>query len=297
MAGSINIALQGLSVSQRGFEVSSQNIANVNTPGYSRQQIDLSSRASPEQGVQILSISRVVDQFAINQHWSSSAAFKTTESYSFFVGQVDDLLANPNTSISSAIDDFFGALQTGVDDPSSIPNRELILAQAEALELRFTEIDRQLRTQNVAINTKLDSAVTQVNQMAGLVAELNDKIRLAESRGEAANELKDQRDELIMTISEQIGVSIQTGTGSTDINLFVGNGQPLVVGGNASRMITRQGDPDINDIDVFIEINGKELDVSNQIRSGEVGGMLQYKDEVLLPAWERAGTLGDRLRR
>ena len=291
MAGSINIALQGLSVAQRSFEVASQNIANVNTPGYSRQQVSLTSRAAPEQGVQILNISRVVDLFAQQQHWSSTASFKSTESFSFFAGQIDDLLANPNTSLSAATDQFFSALQTGVDDPASIPNRELILAQTEALARRFNEVDRQLRAQNEAINSKLQSAVNDVNEMASVVANLNDLIRLADSRGEPANELKDQRDQMIMNISELVGASVQTGTGSTDINLYIGNGQPLVIGGNASRVISRQGDPDVNDIDVYVEVNGKQISVNDQITEGEVGGMLQFKNDMLIPSWNELGRL------
>ncbi|MEH6651598.1 MAG: flagellar hook-associated protein FlgK [Motiliproteus sp.] len=291
MSGSISVALQGLSAAMRGFETTSNNISNVNTPGYSRQEIILSSRAAPEQGVQVVDVSRVVDTFATQQHWSSSSAFKSTEAYAFFAGQVDDLLANPATSISAATDDFFSALQTGVDDPSSIPNRELILAQSEALARRFSEVDRQLRSQNETINAKLQSAVSNVNELAGQVAGLNDLIRLADARGESANELKDQRDQLIMQVSEQVGATIQTGTGNSDINLYVGNGQPLVIGGNASTLVARQGDPDINDMEVYISINNSEVSVSEQIREGEVGGMLQFKDDVLLPTWNELGRL------
>ncbi len=291
MAGSIGIALQGLSAAMRGFETSSNNIANVNTPGYSRQEIALSSRAAPEQGVQVIDISRVVDEFATKQLWSSSASFKSTESYAFFAGQIDDLLANPNTSISAVTDQFFSAIQTGVDDPASIPNRELILTQTEALARRFSEVDRQLQAQNGSINARLGSTVSSVNEMAGQVGALNDLIRLSDARGEAANELKDQRDQLILSISEKIGGTVQTGTGSTDINLFVGNGTPLVVGGMVSEISASQGDPDINDIEVFVSISGRQINVSDQVREGEIGGMLDFKDEVLLPAWNELGRL------
>ena len=291
MAGSISIALQGLNVAMQGFQTSSSNIANVNTPGYSRQQVELSSRAAPEQGVEILNVSRVADAFANQQLWSSTASFSSTDIYSFFAGQTDDLLANPNTNISAVTDQFFAALQAGVDDPASIPNRELILAQSEALALRFVEVDRQLRAQNQAVNAKLESTVNETNQMAGLVAQLNDKIRLSEARGEPANELRDHRDELILSISEKIGVSVQTSTGSSDINLSVGNGQPLVVGGKASQLSARQGDPDINDVDIFVSVSGKQISVSDQIRSGEVGGMLEYRNEVLIPSWNELGRL------
>ncbi|WP_165840035.1 flagellar hook-associated protein FlgK [Motiliproteus coralliicola] len=287
----INIALQGLSVAQRGFEVASNNIANVNTPGYSRQQVELTSRSAPEQGVQIVSINRVVDLFSQQQHWSSSAAFQSTDAFAFYAGQLDNLLANSTTSLSASLDQFFSALQTGVDDPSSIPNRELILAQAEATAERFVEVDRQLRSQNEAINTKLSSATGEVNQMTKIVADLNELIRLADSRGEPANELKDQRDQMIMGLSEKLGVTVQTGTGSTDINLYVGNGQPLVIGGNASTITYSQGDPDINDVDIHLSINDKRIKIDDQITDGEIGGLLRIKDELLIPTWNELGRL------
>ncbi|MEH6825208.1 MAG: flagellar hook-associated protein FlgK [Motiliproteus sp.] len=291
MAGSMGIALQGLNVAMRGFETASSNIANVNTPGYSRQQVELTSRAAPEQGVQVLNVSRIADSFATQQLWSSQAAFAESSQYSFLAGQVDDLLANPNTNISAVTDQFFAALQTGVDDPASIPNRELIFVQSESLALRFVEVDRQLQAQSDAVNAKLEGTVNEANQMAGLVAELNDKIRLADARGEAANELKDHRDELILSISEKMGVSVQTSTGSTDINLFVGNGQPLVLGGTASTLSAQPGDPDIDDFDVFVKIGDKQISVGDEIRTGEIGGMLDFKNEVLIPSRNELGRL------
>ncbi|WP_210395764.1 flagellar hook-associated protein FlgK [Motiliproteus sediminis] len=291
MSGSVSVALQGLLVAQQGFEVASQNIANVNTPGYSRQQVELSARSAPELGVQITSINRVVDQFAMQQYWSSTASFKTTEAFAQMTGQVDDLLANPITSISAAMGEFFSALQTGVDDPASIPGRELILSQMDALTRRFSEVDRQLRGLNTSVNTQLDSAVSELNSMATQVAELNKKIQLADSRGDAANELKDQRDELVLALSAKAGVSVQTGTGSTDINLYIGNGQPLVIGGNASQVQARQGDPDINNIEIDLVVGDKRIKISDQISSGEIGGMLRVKEEVLIPTWNELGRL------
>ena len=291
MAGSISIALQGLNVAMRGFETASSNIANVNTPGYSRQQVEVTSRAAPEQGVQVLNANRIADTFATQQLWSSKAAFAESSQYSFLAGQVDDLLANPNTNISAVTDQFFAALQTGVDDPASIPNRELILVQSKSLALRFVEVDRQFQAQSQAVNAKLESSVNEASQMAGLVADLNDKIRLADMRGEPANELRDQRDELIQSISEKIGVSVQTRTGNSDINLFVGNGQPLVLGGTASTLAAQKGDPDINDFDVVVKIGDKQISLGDEIRTGEIGGMLDFKNEVLIPSWNELGRL------
>ncbi|MFT6916783.1 MAG: flagellar hook-associated protein 1 FlgK [Motiliproteus sp.] len=291
MAGSISIALQGLNVAMRGFETSSSNISNVNTPGYSRQQVEIASRSSPEQGVEIRSVSRIADTFATQQLWSSASSYSSTEMYSFFASQTDDLLADTTTNISAVTDQFFAALQTGVDDPASTPNRELILAQSEALAQRFVEVDRQLRAQNEAINASLEGTVNETNQMAVQVAELNDKIRLAEVRNEPANELKDHRDTLIQSIGTKIGISVQTATGSEDINLYVGNGQPLVIGGTASTLTSKQGDPDINDVTIFVEVSGKQTSVSEQISGGEIGGMLDYRNEVLIPSWNELGRL------
>lgn len=291
MAGSMSIALQGLNVAMRGFETASSNIANVNTPGYSRQQVELSSRTAPEQGVQVLNVNRIADTFATQQLWSSQASLAASEQLSFFSGQVDNLLADPTSNISMVTDQFFSALQAGVDDPASVPNREVILAQSKSLASRFVEVDRQFLAQSQAADASLQSAVGGVNQMAGLVAKLNDEIRFAESRGEPANELKDHRDAMVLSISEKIGVSVQTTAGGGDINLFVGNGQPLVLGGSASTLEARQGDPDINDFDVVVKNGDRLISLGDEIRTGEIGGILEFKNEVLIPSWNELGRL------
>ncbi|OMH30009.1 flagellar hook-associated protein FlgK [Motiliproteus sp. MSK22-1] len=287
----INIGVQALNANQLALDVTGQNIANVNSPGYSRQIVEFDSRTAPALGVEIQSISRMADSFATQQLWTDTAASAGSEAFVFFANQLDDELANSDTGISSAMDLFFGALQTGVDDPASIPAREVVLAESDALVRRFNRLDNFIRGHNDDITTNVKSLVNQTAQIASQIADLNEKVSFAVVRGEPANELKDQREELVRQLSEIMGVSVQTNGEDGDIDVFVGNGQPLVIGSNASSMTVLNGDPDPDDLRVMVQVGAQLLEVGDQIKDGEVGGLLTYREETLVPAWNELGRL------
>ncbi len=291
MAGLINIGVQALNANQLALDITGQNIANVNSPGYTRQEVQFGTRAAPELGVEVETIARVADSFATRQLWTDTAASKGSDAFVFFANQLDDSLANEATSVSAAMDEFFSALQTGVDDPSSIPNREVVLAQADALVRRFNSLDSFMDRQNSDITTKVDGMVSQASQLAKQIADLNEKVSFAVVRDEPANELKDQREELVRQLSEIVGVTTQSTGENGDINIFIGNGQPLVIGNNASALSVRGGDPDPDDLQVMVEVAGRTIEVGDEISTGEVGGLLTYRDEVLVPAWNELGRL------
>ncbi|WP_207062410.1 flagellar hook-associated protein FlgK [Motiliproteus sp. SC1-56] len=291
MAGLLSIGLQALNVNQQALNTAGQNIANVNVEGYSRQRVEFSTRQAPEQGVQVVTVQRVADLFATRQLWIDTSAAASSQVFLGKASQMDNLLANSNTSISAALDEFFGALQTGVDDPTSIPNREVILAQSEALVRRFRDLDQLITQQNTDITNQAGTLAQQSNILVKEIAQLNEKISLAVARQEPANELKDQREELVRELSEMIGVTVQSSGENDDINLFIGNGQPLVVGNQPSEIKILPGDPDPDDLQVVVKVASREIEVGDDIRSGELGGLLQYREEVLKPAWNELGRL------
>ncbi|MCW8883771.1 MAG: flagellar hook-associated protein FlgK [Motiliproteus sp.] len=291
MAGLLNIGVQALNVNQAALDITGQNIANVNTVGYTRQAVELNSRAVPELGVKLDDISRVADQFATRQLWVDTAKASSSEIFEAQANQLDNLLADSSTSISSAMDDFFGALQSGVDDPSSISSRQVVLSQAESLVRRFQDLDHQLEQQNALISSQITALSSRVTELSAQVADLNQKVSFAVARQEPANELKDQREEIVRQLSEIIGVSVQSSGEDGDINLFVGNGQPLVIGNQASSVGVLNGDPDPDKLRVMVTVAGRSIEVGGDITTGQIGGMLTYRDEVLIPAWNELGRL------
>ncbi len=291
MAGLINIGVQALNANQRALDVTGQNIANVNSPGYSRQLVQFDSRAAPELGVNVENISRAADRFATGQLWTDTASASASDAFVFFANQLDNSLASSNTSVSAAMDVFFSALQTGIDDPTSIPSREVVLAESEALVRRFNDQDDFFESQNAAVTTRVSDLLSQVSQYSEQIAGLNDKIEFATVRDEPANELKDKRDELVRQLSEIVGITTHSASDSDSINIFIGNGQPLVVGNIASAMRVQSGDPDPDDLRVMVDVGSQLIEVGDEVTGGEVGGLLSYREQMLLPAWNELGRL------
>ncbi|MEH6811149.1 MAG: flagellar hook-associated protein FlgK [Motiliproteus sp.] len=291
MAGLLNIGIQALNVNQAALDITGQNIANVNTVGYSRQGVELTSRAVPELGVSLENINRVADRFATKQLWADTATASSSEIFVAKANELDNLLADNNTGISTALDEFFGALQAGVDDPASVPNRQVVLSETQALVRRFQDLDHQFESQNITISDQVNALANQVTALSAQVANLNEKIAFSVAREEPANELKDQREEVVRQLSEIIGVSVQSSGEDDDINLFVGNGQPLVIGNNASTVSVLNGDPDPDKMRVMVNVAGRAIEVGGDINTGQIGGLLNYRDEVLVPSWDELGRL------
>lgn len=122
----LNLGTQALQANSSALGTVGQNISNVNTEGYSRQVVSLTT-VQYSSGVQVESIDRITDRFLTEQMWSDVSTYNQSLTYSAFSSRLDDLLATDSTSISSALDSYFSALQNVVDDPTSTPNRGCLL--------------------------------------------------------------------------------------------------------------------------------------------------------------------------
>lgn len=291
MAGLLNIGTQALNAHQIALDITGQNIANVNTDGYSRQSVLFESGKVNVPGVRIDSVNRTVDSFSIRQLWTDTSIYYASSSFVNYANQLDDRLADSSTSISASMNDFFAGLQTSLDDPSSVTNRELVLAQAESLAQRFQSMDSFMERQNLDITSQVGAWVSEASQITSQIAELNGKITYTITRGDSANELKDQREELVRQLSSIIGVTIQNDSDNENINIFTGNGQPLVIGTNSNTMSVTSGSPDPDDLKVMVNVSGTNVEVGEGITTGKVGGLLTYRDEMLIPSWNELGRL------
>ncbi len=287
--GLLNLGTQSLQANQTALSVTGQNISNVNTEGYSRQRPVFQSREGVS-GVVINDIDRIADAFLNKQIWGDSAGYNSSLTFEAFANELDNLMAGEATSISTAMDNYFGALQTAVDDPVSLPNRELFIAQAEALVQRFNDLDANIRRQNDTINGRLESSVAAINTISSHIAELNDDIRIAQASGSVPSELLDQRDAKLEELSQYISFTTLD-QASGEVSVFIGNGQPLVVGMRASPLTTVLSPADSSQLNVAISINGNVSDISNQVSGGQVGGLMDYRDKVLNKTLDELGRI------
>jgi flagellar hook-associated protein 1 FlgK len=288
--GLLNIGKQALTSNQTALSVVGQNIANVNTEGYSRQRPEFASRENIG-GVEVYDIARIADQFLNRQIWADKASFSNADMFKTYANELDNLLASEATSISTAMDNYFGALQTAVDDPTSLPNRELFVAQADALVRRFNDLDANLERQNGSINGRLESSVAQVNAIARNIAELNDNLRIAKAGGKDVNELLDKRDAKLDELAKYVNFTTIENNKTGEIGVYIGKGEPLVVGKDANELIATVDPADSSKLNVSTRIGNNLADITSQLNGGEIGGLLEYRDEILDTARDQIGII------
>lgn len=283
------LGTQSLQANQSALAVTGQNISNVNTEGYSRQRPVFESREG-RAGVVLEDVDRIADAFLNRQIWTDSATFSSYDAFEDFANELDNLLASDVTSVSKAMDDYFGALQTAVDDPVSLPNRELFIAQTEALVQRFNDLDANIRRQNDTINGRLESNVAAINVISANIAQLNQDIAVAQASGNVNSELLDKRDAELEELSTYIGfTTIEQPTG--EVSVFVGNGEPLVVGLSANQMTTLFSPADSSQLNIGLQIGNSVGDITNQLSGGKIGGVIDYRDDILGDTLDEMGRI------
>ncbi len=295
MSGILGTALSGLMAFQRSLETTSHNIANVNTEGYSRQRVELSTR--PEQyigppgyvgqGVNIANISRSYDQFINNQLTSSTSAFAESNQFYTMTSQVDNVVADQATSLSPALKAFFNAVNEVANDPSSIPARQVMAGETGNLAGQFNTMSARFEDLRSQTNKQMQGMVDNINSYAEAFAALNVKIVAGTtSAAGLPNDLLDQRDALITKIAEKVNVSaVNQQDGS--ISLFIGSGQSLVLGANAYKLALADATAGPEQKEIVLE--GRPI--TRQIAGGELSGALRFRDEVLNPAQNQLGLL------
>ncbi len=294
MSGLLSNALSGLQSSQNALRTAGHNISNANTAGYTRQQVNYATR--PEQyigsagfigsGVTTTSIERVVNEFVTAQLRLDTTTFNQLDTFNNNIGKIDKLFSDTSTGLSGALQTFFAAMQNGANDPASTPARQLVVTEAESLSVRFNNLHQRLSDIEKSINGELKAVTSQISSLAKSVAELNQSIgeKVAAGNGNMPNDLMDKRDEALRQLSELVSIQVVK-QDDGDLNVFIGNGQPLVVGASVSTFnVTHDG---------AIQITGKNsaADITAQISGGKLGGLLEFRENVLRPALNEMGRI------
>jgi len=294
----LGIGTSALNANSRALATASNNIANVNTEGYSRQRVGFAERApngagqiAIGSGVTVDSVSRVYDGFVVEQVRTNNSSFSNFETLNEFSSQLDTLLADSNVGLSPAISGFFDSLQEVADDPSSTATRQVLLSESQSLVSRFEAINGRFETLNNAVNNDLSATVSDVNVIARAIAEVNEQIAVVEGgSGVQSNGLRDQRDRLLFQLSEYTNVStVEQPSGA--LNVFIGNGQSLVSGSFVQSLSVVSNSFDPTRLEIGYTSNGTTTNISNQIGGGRLGGLLEFRESILEPTRNTLGQI------
>jgi len=296
MADLLGIATSGLGAIQQALSTAGHNIANVNTEGYSKQVADFSTLPAQRignsflgSGVEVGSIRRSYDSFVVDELRTRSSKLGLATAYEAMASSVDSLVGDSDNGLAPALEGFFNAMQGVASDPSSLSARQILLSDAEILSDRFTQLNASLLSFEREANNRITSAVGEINGLANNLAELNSNIVLAQSSGASPNDLLDQRDSLLMQLSEKVGIiSLEQTDGA--VNVFLGKGQPLVIGGEAQNLVVTDSTLYPGRLEIGVARPGGFTDIiSDQISGGELQGVLDFRSRILDPALSELG--------
>jgi len=300
MPSILNIATSGLLAYQKALSTTGHNIANVNTEGYSRQVVGLEARAPTADsggfvgaGVQTSTIQRVYDNFLGEELRVNISAEKHFESFSTMSARLEDLLAETDRGLSSQFENFFTALQDVSNNPSAIPERQVLIGEANALALQFRQLDDAMDALNAQVNDQLQGMILEINSIAKSLAQINNDIDAARASaaGQPPNDLLDQRDVLLARLSEYTGL-VTTFQDDGAVNVLVGSGQILVVGNQYQQLSLSTGDFDPLSSDINVNVTGgTSVPITDSITGGAMYGLLRFREEVLVPARRELGLL------
>ncbi len=297
MADLFQSGISALRTFQRALAVTGNNVANASTEGYSRQRVDLVAR-EPQgfgygfigSGVEVATIRRISDQYAIGQLRSANASLGELDSFNTFAAQLDNIIGDSNTGIASGLQDFFDAWQDVANDPASASARQLLMSQAQALAQRFNATDKRLNDLDRDLNSSLRSTVDEINSLATSIAKLNDTIVRAQSGlNQPANDLLDQRDTLLNQLAQLTGINVLSEPDGA-VNVYIGSGQALVTRSQSFSLGAQLDEFDPSRLQIVYEGTGGNQVITNSLsKGGELGGLLQVRSELLDPARNTLG--------
>ena len=290
----LNIGMSGLSASQSSLMTTGNNIANVDTAGYSRQQTVQGTKASQQfgnvyigTGTTLADVRRVYNSYLDAQLQTTTSLNSDSAAYLGQVTPLDKLLSDSGTGLNGALTKFFASVQNVNAKPGDDASRQLLLSDAQALSNRFNSVSSQLNVQNANINGNLTNMADQVNKLAATVAQLNQKISEISSSGGMPNELLDARNETVRQLSTFTGAQIVEREGNVDI--YLGSGQPLVMGNTVNKLEVVPGKDDPNRLALQLNRGSSTIDITSIMTGGEIGGLLRYRSTVLDPAMNELG--------
>ncbi|MGY3265465.1 flagellar hook-associated protein FlgK [Lysobacter sp. HA35] len=272
---------------QRALGTVSHNVANVNTEGYSRQRVDLEARVGQNTGagyvgagVSIQKLQRLADGLNFARQADSSGELGRLTQLSSYADRLDGLFSNTSTGLAAPWSNFYGAVKGVVSEPGSSIARQSMLSAGDQLASRFRAMDSQLTSMGTEADTRLTAQVDVANQLANEIAKLNDQI--SSSGSNASPDLIDQRDLRIDKLASLTGAQVVPQDDGS-LNVFSG-GQALVLGARAGKL-TLAPDPYSADRKVLsLDTPGGAVKLPSGSLSGEIGGLLEFRDRVLDPA-------------
>lgn len=292
------LALSGINASQVGLNTTGQNIANAQTPGFSRQSV-IQVAAEPTfsgsgylgTGASVQGVRRSYSTLLAVQANNAASESARAASYADGLNQINNIIGSPDRSASVALSSFFTAVQQVTTNPADAASRQSMLASAQTLAQRFRDLDGSLAEQRNQVNDRITVALDDINSQARQIASLNNRIAGETADGRMPNDLLDQRDVLLNSINKLMRTSSVAQADGT-VSVYLSSGIALVSGGmtQALALAPNAADPAAPAVGSKTGNGAVPLPGAGDL-GGELGGLMALRDEALTAAEAGLGRL------
>ncbi len=291
MTALMGIGKSAMFASYAALQTTGNNIANANTVGYSRQSAQLADAKGQfsgsgyfGKGVNVMTVTRAYDQHLTNHAVATHSVAASDAVRAEKLGQLEEVFATGTSGIGYSAGAFVNAFVDLANAPADGSARQVVLSQAQELAARFRSAGEQVAGLQTSVAQDLKAGVASVNAMAKQIGALNREVAALNGTGQPANQLLDQRDQLVAEIAKLINVTtVKADDGS--VGLFIGGGQNLVLGSDVS---TLKAIPDAFDparLQIALVEGAKErLMPEDAFAGGTISGLLHFQNSDLVDA-------------
>jgi flagellar hook-associated protein 1 FlgK len=292
----MTIGMRAMFANYASMQTTGHNIANANTPGYSRQSVDVASSGGQfsgagffGKGVDVTSVQRASDQFLNMQAQAAASMASMDDARSGQLQQLQNVFPTGDTGVGAAMGDFLNSFVDLANTPSDGSARQVILSDASEVAQRFSSAGAQLDALQTGVNGDLKTAVDQVNTLASQIASINQQIAGVNGLGQPPNDLLDQRDQLVRQIGSFVKVTTMPASDGS-LGVFIAGGQRLVLGNSAQQLAVTQDPADASRSAISISDNGIQRPLTpDMLVGGSISGLLKFQNEDLVDARNQLG--------
>ncbi|MDY0137518.1 MAG: flagellar hook-associated protein FlgK [Thiomicrospira sp.] len=295
----LGIAASASATFKKALEVTSHNVANSATPGYSRQRAEISSmnpviagNSVLGGGSQVNTVERIYADYIQKQLVSTNSGVKGYEQATMFAKQVEGVVASNDQGINEFMQKYFDSLQNLSNNPTSGVNRQLVLDQANSLTGHVGNVSEALKDTNYQLNAQIEGVTEQINKHLLSIKSYNEAVARANSQGtQPPNDLLDKREQAVLELSNLVGIKVFNQPNGT-IDIHSANAKvPLLSDNNLTNLRAAPSPyPDENRTELYIDISGeKRLVTDYLIGGGELGGILDARKNVFDRAQNELG--------
>ncbi|MDX1795490.1 MAG: flagellar hook-associated protein FlgK [Hydrogenovibrio sp.] len=298
MADLLTIGSNATNTFQRAIQVTSNNVANVSTDGYTRQRADITSNYAgylgglmTGGGSSVSSVQRVYADYIQNQLVTANSLKSRYDEQLSLSKQVEGVVSSNDGGVQTYLQNLFDAFQGAANNPTSTASRQQVIDQSTNLQTMLGNMSTVLTDTQNQTNKQISSLTDEINNRLDSIYQLNKEVAKTQTNGgQPPNELLDQRDQAIMELSKFVDIKTFP-QDDGQVSIYTGNGKfPMLTGNTVTHLQAARSEfTNENRTEIYMDVGGERKMVSDQFQHGQLGAVLDFRTNMLDKSMDQLG--------